>query len=278
MAFENIQGGADIHPLDRLQWTAFRNDSGEEIPANGILRITDFENDPEQPYFIVDKPDEFGAQFAHAINNAAKVPAGEYGSCVIGAMVPALYDGTGGVTPAIGEFWGPTDDSWKLSRGSGGFQIMGVISTTDKLVLVTPAPLLSFTAECLGFSANGTIATFKPRYGDTTIGSEQPTTFTVDAFVRRGLVFEGFWYELGFISPADDCRYEVRNPTLSWLGYADADIAKNAVGNVSVWTTYGSFNDTGETLSVDFKGAGVASGDLVKVDWCADTWQGGGEC
>ncbi len=67
--------------------------------------------------------------------------------------VPALYDESGW-TPAYGDMCGPRDATFKLKNNTGGFRVIGITNSTDKLVLVRPDPFLAFRGK-----ANADIAT-----------------------------------------------------------------------------------------------------------------------
>lgn len=165
--------GVGPAPLEKVIWVPFLNNSGETVPANGILRITGFDpSDPETSKFTVAKPNTFGAQYSHAINDMAPVPAGEIGQCALGAMVPALYD-SGDGTPAFGEIWGPRSGGWKLRKNTGGFLVVGVANQASDLVLVVPQPFTRFrgvTAEAIAQDAVGDVDVYR-RSGATSYAS-----------------------------------------------------------------------------------------------------------
>lgn len=119
----------------------FRNDSGEEIPANGCMRITGSATVGGQQYLIAEKPNTYGSQYLHWFNGDQPVADGKFGTCYKGSFVRALYDTADG-TPAVGERWGPRSGTWKLKKNTGGWQILG--GHSSGIVTVQHAPMLRF--------------------------------------------------------------------------------------------------------------------------------------
>lgn len=117
----------------------FRNDSGETIPAFGIVRIDGAEvADNNRLVLIGKKPN--GSGKIHYINGGVEVANGSFGSCAVASgPVWAKYDT--GDTPSVGESWGPVSGSWELGIDGGGFKIVG--GETEGRVLVE-----SSASEC----------------------------------------------------------------------------------------------------------------------------------
>lgn len=116
----------------------FRNDSGEEVPGFGIVRITETETGGNgQQILVGDKPD--GTDGIYYVNGPSAVPAGsaedpKYGRCFLPTVaVFTAYDDA--ETPANGEEWGPVSGSWLLTESGSGFNIIG--GATDGRVLVS---------------------------------------------------------------------------------------------------------------------------------------------
>ena len=161
--------------LRGIQWIKFRNDAGSTAPAGGILRVTGYNNDAEEPFLTIDQPNTFGAQYNHAINDDLDVASGEYGYCCLGQVVPALYDSADG-TPAFGELWGPRASTWKLRKNTGGFRIMSegyVVDNSRFRALVAPVPFTRFRGTldadlAKGFSGNVSVSYLSSgAYSDT---------------------------------------------------------------------------------------------------------------
>lgn len=164
-------------PLQKLLWVKFRNDSGETIPAGGVLRLTGFVvTDPEEGFYTAAKPNTYGSQYSHALNDELPVGSGKYGRCCLGQTVPALYDSADG-TPAFGENWGPRDATWKLKKNTGGFRILGVVDSGRSFALVVPQPFIRFhgvTDAAIAKDASGTVSIY---YG-TGAGTDSTVNFT----------------------------------------------------------------------------------------------------
>jgi hypothetical protein len=122
----------------------FRNDSGEEVPAYGCLRITGSVVVDDTLFLTAGKPNTYGAQHSHRFNTSEPVANGEYGVCRIGFGVKALYETSDG-TPAFGERWGPRSGTWKLKKHTGGFSIIG--GQSSGVVTVQQQPMLRFIGK-----------------------------------------------------------------------------------------------------------------------------------
>lgn len=88
-----------------------------------------------------------------------------------------------------------------------------------------------------------------------TKGSEADSTYVdVNAYVRRGLVFENAIYILIDICPGTTTIFDVLNPTLHFHGITDASIGYGATGTVSVYHGSGPGTDTGENIATVYNG------------------------
>ena len=162
--------------LKDMQWEEFRNDSGEEIPAFAVMRCTGAALiDSGQVVLKMAKPNTYGSQYLHYLNGPIKVANGKFGLCTQSRGAVALYDTADG-TPAFGERWGPRDATWKLKKNTGGFAVVEVSNSTDGLVMVQQAPMLSFhgvTDAAINKDAGGTVSIYyrsgATAYTDTTV-------------------------------------------------------------------------------------------------------------
>jgi hypothetical protein len=153
--------GAEGQALN-LQWIEYYNDSGEEIPAFGVMRISGMRKKDGRPVIQCKKPHTFGSQGQHRINGPVPVESSQYGVCLIGNHVAALYDTADG-TPAFGESWGPRDATWKLKKNTGGFRVLGNADTTNGVVVVVSVPMMGFfgkTDAAHNKSADGTVSIY----------------------------------------------------------------------------------------------------------------------
>jgi hypothetical protein len=153
--------GAEGQALN-LQWIEFYNDSGEEIPAFGVMRISGMRKKDGRPVIECKKPHTFGSQGQHRINGPVPVESSQYGVCLVGNHVAALYDTADG-TPAFGESWGPRDATWTLKKNTGGYRVLGNADTTNGVVVVVSVPMMGFfgkTDAAHAKGANGTVSIF----------------------------------------------------------------------------------------------------------------------
>lgn len=110
----------------------FRNDSGQTIPAYGVMRVTGVTVVQGMPVLTVDQPDQkFHRTFL--LNGPVDVPggsSGNYGTAQDGSYPAiALYDDStlpqGQNNPNLGDHWGADQNSWKLVYGREGFYVLG---------------------------------------------------------------------------------------------------------------------------------------------------------
>lgn len=157
--------------FENLYNLAFRNDSGEQIPEFGIIKVTEAVTVTDFGQVLkAEKPDTYGSQFIHFVNGPQPVDDTKIGYCANPSQpMFAKYDT--GTTPANGQVWGP-DSSFDLKENVGGFQIIGGVVSGRVLVVQAPMILLlGKTDAAHGKSASGTISVF-----DGTLGSEADTT------------------------------------------------------------------------------------------------------
>lgn len=114
----------------------FYNDSGETIPAYGIMRIKPGGTDG---FLNVDKPNTTFSGL-YLVNGPDDVAYQSWsrGSFLLSDTVGmfdrmALYNTAD--TPATGEHWGPVSNSWLLTKNSSGFYILGGADGTKVSVI-----------------------------------------------------------------------------------------------------------------------------------------------
>jgi hypothetical protein len=162
---------------------SYKNNSGETVPAYGVIKITGTSQNAAGVYiFTGDKPDTWGSQYRHYVNGPIDIADGDGGVCYVPTSpVWAKYDT--GDTPAVGEAWGPTDDSWELSQHVGGFEILSA-EPDDGKVLVIQRPLLWFigkTDASHNQGASGTISI----WSGATVSSLSDTTVNKTSVYNR---------------------------------------------------------------------------------------------
>lgn len=147
-----------------------RNDSGEEIPAFGLMRITGTTTVDGEPVWTVDKPSSTFQRFV-LVNGETAIPASGsndiYGTGYFcDRPFRALYDTSDG-TPSYGQVWGPRSGSWKLRRHHYGFLIWGEIdddTTGEETVKVTQSLVVNVigkTDAAITKGSSGTVSVWK---------------------------------------------------------------------------------------------------------------------
>lgn len=126
------------HPAGRIQ---VRNDSGQTIPAFGIMRITGSEVVERASRFIVSRPDGTYRQ-TYLVNGPRAIESGRNGTGYFATQSPvwALWD-SGSDTPAVGDMLAPIKDSFKLTNYGYGFRVVGKNETSPfRIVMVLQEP------------------------------------------------------------------------------------------------------------------------------------------
>jgi hypothetical protein len=172
----------DLRPFAQMRWRECRNDSGEEVPAFAVLRVTGSTTVRQQLVLTVSKPNAYGSQGLHAVNGPQAIASGKSGVCTFSSPAPVLYD-TGDGTPAVGERWGPRDSSWKLRKNTGGFQISGSPDSTSGVVLAVVSPMLSFVGKTDSSHSKGSTGTISIYSG--ALGSESDTGVNMTGVYNR---------------------------------------------------------------------------------------------
>jgi hypothetical protein len=105
-----------------------------------------------------------------------------------------------------------------------------------------------------------------------TKGSETTTSVNVEAYVRKGMVFNGQWVKCQYFD--DSQKWEVLDPALAFIGKADFDEdAPNGSLIVSLWTG----NLSAETDSgVNVSNVMLRFGDVTEDQFVRCSWQDSG--
>lgn len=144
-----------------------RNDSGEEIPAYGLMRITGVETVDGVLWYVVNKPNTTFQPF-YVVNLGVALAINATGFGIIDGPVEALYT-TG--APVYSEAWGVKPGQWNLERYYPGFRVLG--GTTSGRVWVEQEQIHTLLAKA---GASGVAA----RSGTTISGT------SVDVYVAVG--------------------------------------------------------------------------------------------
>lgn len=162
-------GGAPNSPTGAMRWLPYRNDSGEEIPAFAVLRITGVTERNGQALLTVAKPNST-AYAQYAINGSTVVPANGYGRLTFDTPAVALYDS--GLSPSVGDLLGPEDGEWALTTG-GNFMALGGTAGSGSLSrLFVQATTTSSTRPIVQFKGDSLpLAITSATYSDVPLSS-----------------------------------------------------------------------------------------------------------
>jgi len=163
-------------PNDNVRWLLFKNDSGYEVPAHGVMAM--YGDDP-----FGDEADDgiaLGRPILHcvqvtpptfnrilAVNGPFSVPVDGYGQCTVMDGPVLALSSTGGLD--VGRSLGSAGSSFVLNGNIPGFTVVGY--STSQLQWVQPQPvdqLIGVLDEELYFGGHATVSIyFGPGNGET---------------------------------------------------------------------------------------------------------------
>lgn len=122
------------------QTIIFRNDSGETVPAYGVVRVTGYASANERHAVTVTKPASLFGWFL--VNGREQVPSGECGVAFSGPFVRVIYDSAD--SPTNGQVYGV--DGFKARSFNSGkpiinFVMLGVLNSTAKIAFALIEPM-----------------------------------------------------------------------------------------------------------------------------------------
>ena len=170
------------------RWLAFRNDSGETIPAFAAMRITGVVTIEGRSVIKVDKPNDDNLTNL-LFNSPVNVPSGGYGSGTHEFPCYAKYQTAS--SAVLDEEWGTESGSWALKKDNAGYLIIGG-ETADRVIVRRavdgPFELLGKTDASHAKGASGTVSIYSG-----TPGSETDTTIDLTAFNKFANIDSGKW-------------------------------------------------------------------------------------
>jgi hypothetical protein len=179
----------------------YNSDNSNVVPAYGIVLQNGIQTTGLNPIISTKQPDTFGCQYNAYVNSYSQIGTQGDGLAQVGPMFTALYDSADG-TPAAGELWGPRSGTFKLKKNTGGFEVVGVIDSTNHLVLVRSAPMLRLrgvSTPAIPINTTGTVEiwwrTGATTYSDT--GATVSALNDLDAQVPSNADVELVWEPYG---------------------------------------------------------------------------------
>jgi hypothetical protein len=176
-----------------------RNDSGEEIPAHGVMRVTSVDLEPD--VYVVAKPNtEFKCRYL--VNNSTAIPIDGTGKGTwLERSGVVLYNDSSG-TPAIDEEWGAKSGQWSLEKNRPGFLITGGTDTTDHLTRAKQHIVTSLKGKpdsTISLNAAGTVSIWMGASGSEAVTEYDITCRAWGAAVtsaKKVIVWfeSGVWY------------------------------------------------------------------------------------
>lgn len=199
-------------------WYPFYNDSGETIPGNAMMRVTDSTDAGQEtgqsagsgnPILKCKKPStEFWKRYV--VNGPYEVEVGGFGWCLTRGPCLMIYD-TG--TPANGEGWGPKPGQWSLSKGYPCTTIVDDMHTSSapKLLLGTLGEINTLLCKATASLSAGSVTS------NYTIQSGNPSssadagfttlpTLHLGADIDDDLHFYAFWVNNCWLAVPWECN------------------------------------------------------------------------
>jgi len=110
-----------------------KNDSGEEVPAYGLMQITGSEEIDGRNYITIEQYDET-ADGELLFNGTSAIPDTEYGVAQHGPIYLAQGDGT---AATAGDLWGPQDADWEVTDEGTSLVAIGDDDVAEGVVKLT---------------------------------------------------------------------------------------------------------------------------------------------
>lgn len=125
---------SDLSPNRETRWLPIRNDSGERIPAFGLVEPSEVITLNRRKIQTVVKPTENSLDRV-MLNSPSSIKIDGFGSATRAFPNFAKYDTDDGA-PVNGEIWGSVGGSFALGKGQFGFRIIGGVNTEKGIVEV----------------------------------------------------------------------------------------------------------------------------------------------
>lgn len=173
----------DLVPEINPDVAYFRNDSGETIPAYGVILLgTPFMSNG-LIHYSANKPSTSFQRF-YLVNGPEDIADDKFGwGTWLTHPGKVLYDSG---TPAAGESWGPKTGQWSLSKWRYGFTILGGNNTTDLTTVAVQSPVTHVWGQTQGSIAKDATGTVEVFDGNDTILNASTTLSVKNKAVSVG--------------------------------------------------------------------------------------------
>lgn len=191
---DNLRG-----PIARIRWLPFQNVGQIDIPPFALMMVTGCATVNKNNVLKVKQPDGATSNI-FVVNWGMTVSKNDFGQCTMDWPMEVAHDSSGGTSgpiygPAFGDSWGPVANQWTLTKGNGGFEVMGVqnaktqnntnptnarvlVKQVDSVVWAFPntavqAGFQQVTMNVTRYTTGGNPGTIVKADADPTLGSSQ---------------------------------------------------------------------------------------------------------
>lgn len=171
-------------------------------------------------------------------------------------------------TPAVDEIWGMKPGQWTVSKNYPGFRCLGIVDSTNKIMLAVPEPILTLRAKAdaaINANSSGTCSVYIGA-----AGSETDSTVNVTAYTKElPQLSTDELIEIRFVNG----QAYIVTKAQGFLGKTDSSHAVDASGTVSLWYgTPGSESDTTFNVTAYNRFASLNSGAWCWVENNGNGW------
>lgn len=175
--------------------TDWKNNAGSECPAFGVFAVTSNTVTGGKNILQGSQPSTTFSR-SYAVNGEFPIAANGYGGAYTHGLVLVKYD-TG--TPAVGETWGPAPSQWTVKKGYPGFICMGIVSSTDKIMLARYDEPGIYLVKADADISKGSTGTCSLYYDNA--GTETDTTINIaDCKALGAAITSGKWATVQYIN------------------------------------------------------------------------------
>ena len=257
------------------RWQSFRNVSGEEVPAFGLVELTGQEELEGGLIWQADKPDTTTESDQNAavlaVNGPVRVPIGGYGECSQDWPMQVLF----GEALTRKDRCGPKSGSWAVWGGNRtAFAYLGDDATDDDeergwIVAAVGTVIKYGKVDDNPWTTGTATVSIWEWSGSAWADSTENETVSMPPWIATWSVATGTWVRLDYDYQSE--KWIVTDPPIEVYGKVDSTWT-SSTATVSIWA---NGSDTTANLTVYapplLASGSIASGKWVRIEWCFDS-------